>query len=189
MQVLFVQHRLRVYRFALRLVDDEQAAEDLVSEVFLEVWRHAGRFESRCRVSTWLLAITRNLALSMLRRRRMERLDDDAAAAIPDHADDPEMAIQRRQQSAILAHCLTRLSAAHREVIDLVYYHDRSIDEVAAITGVPASTVKTRMFYARNRIAQLLDGFGMQRASRPAEASPRKRHASAARNRAMSSFH
>ena len=69
MQILFVQHRLRVYRFALRLVDDEQAAEDLVSEVFLEVWRHAGRFEGRCRVSTWLLAITRNLALSMLRRR------------------------------------------------------------------------------------------------------------------------
>jgi RNA polymerase sigma-70 factor (ECF subfamily) len=186
MQILFVQHRPRVYRFALRLVDDEQAAEDLVSEVFLEVWRHAGRFEGRCRVSTWLLAITRNLALSMLRRRRMERLDDDAAAAIPDHADDPEMTIQRRQQGAILAHCLIRLSAAHREVIDLVYYHDRSIDEVAAITGVPASTVRTRMFYARNRIAQLLDGFG---ASRRAEASPPKRHASAARNGAMASFH
>jgi len=116
-------------------------------------------------------------------------LDDDAAAAIPDHADDPEMAIQRRQQSAILAHCLTRLSAAHREVIDLVYYHDRSIDEVAAITGVTASTVKTRMFYARNRIAQVLDGFGMRRASRPAEASPRKRHTSAAHKRAMASFH
>jgi RNA polymerase sigma-70 factor (ECF subfamily) len=99
------------------------------------------------------------------------------------------MAIQRRQQSAILAHCLIKLSAAHREVIDLVYYHGRSIDEVAAITGVPASTVKTRMFYARNRIAQLLDGYGMRRASRPAETSPCKRHASAARNGAMASFH
>ena len=63
MHVLFAQHRLRVYRFALRLVDDKEAAEDLVSEVFLEVWRHAGRFEGRCRVSTWLLAITRNVAL------------------------------------------------------------------------------------------------------------------------------
>ena len=60
MQALFAQHRLRVYRFALRLIDDKDAAEDLVSEVFLEVWRHAGRFEGRCRVSTWLLAITRN---------------------------------------------------------------------------------------------------------------------------------
>jgi RNA polymerase sigma-70 factor (ECF subfamily) len=163
MKALFAQHRLRVYRFALRLVDDKDAAEDLVSEVFLEVWRHAGRFEGRCRVSTWLLAITRNLALSTLRRRQMERLDHDEAAAIADHADDPERAFQRQQQSAILAHCLTKLSAAHREVIDLVYYHGQSIGEVAAIIRVSPSTVKTRMFYARNRIAKLLRGFGIHR--------------------------
>ena len=164
MQALYAEHRLRVYRFALRLVNDKDAAEDLVSEVFLEVWRHAGRFEGRCRVSTWLLAITRNLALSMLRRRQLERLDHGEAEAVQDHADDPEMAFQRQQQSAILAHCLTKLSAAHREVIDLVYYHERSIDEVAAIIRVPTSTVKTRMFYARNRIAKLLRSFGMHRA-------------------------
>ena len=149
MHVLFAQHRLRVYHFALRLVADEHAAEDLVSEVFLEVWRHAGRFEGRCRVSTWLLAITRNLALSILRRRTIEKLDEGEAAAIPDDADDPEAAIQKKQQSAILAHCLTKLSPAHREVIDLVYYHGRSVAEVAAIIRVSPNTVKTRMFYAR----------------------------------------
>ena len=184
MQALFAQHRLRVYRFALRLIDDKDAAEDLVSEVFLEVWRHAGRFEGRCRVSTWLLAITRNRALSMLRRRQMERLDCDEAAVIPDHADDPETAIQKQQQSAILAHCLTKLSAAHREVIDLVYYHGRSIDEVAAIIRVPPSTVKTRMFYARNRIAQLLGRFGLHRALPAADGSACRRQARHARARA-----
>ena len=62
MHVLFAHHRLCVYRFALRLVADREAAEDLVSEVFLQVWRHAHRFEGHCRVSTWLLAITRNRA-------------------------------------------------------------------------------------------------------------------------------
>jgi RNA polymerase sigma-70 factor (ECF subfamily) len=115
MHVLFARHRLRVYRFALRLVVDKEAAEDLVSEVFLQVWRHAGRFEGRCRVSSWLLAITRNMALSMLRRRPVEILDGGEAAAVPDHADDPEAAIQKKQQSAILAYCLTKLSPAHRE--------------------------------------------------------------------------
>jgi RNA polymerase sigma-70 factor (ECF subfamily) len=184
MQALFAQHRLRVYRFALRLIDDKDAAEDLVSEVFLEVWRHAGRFEGRCRVSTWLLAITRNRALSMLRRRQMERLDCDEAAVIPDHADDPETAIQKQQQSAILAHCLTKLSAAHREVIDLVYYHGRSIDEVAAIIRVPPSTVKTRMFYARNRIAQLLGRFGLHRTLSAGDGSACRRQARHARARA-----
>ena len=64
MQVLYGRHHVRVYRFGLRLVRDEQAAEDLISEVFLDVWRQAGKFEGRSAVSTWLLAITRFKALS-----------------------------------------------------------------------------------------------------------------------------
>jgi RNA polymerase sigma-70 factor (ECF subfamily) len=56
------------------------------------------------------------------------------------------------------------LSPAHREVIDLVYYHEKSIDEVADITDVPQNTVKTRMFYARRRIAELMSAQGIERA-------------------------
>ena len=70
MQVLYGRHHVRVFRFGLRLVRDEQAAEDLISEVFLDVWRQAGKFEGRSAVSTWLLAITRFKALSALRRRK-----------------------------------------------------------------------------------------------------------------------
>ena len=95
MHVLFARHRLPLYRFALRLVADKEAAEDVVSDVFLEVWRHAGRFEGRCRVSTWLLAITRNVALSTMRRRPMEKLDGAEVEAIPDHADDPKRRSRR----------------------------------------------------------------------------------------------
>jgi len=189
MHVLFAKHRLDVYRFALRLVNEKEAAEDLVSEVFLNVWRHAGRFEGRCRVSTWLLAITRNRALSLLRERPMEKLDGGEAEAILDHADDAEAAVQKKQQSAILARCLTKLSPAHREVIDLVYYHERSIEEVAAILRIPPSTVKTRMFYARNRIAKLLSGFGIRPAFQAAEDSACKGGAFRARNTAMASVH
>jgi RNA polymerase sigma-70 factor, ECF subfamily len=186
MHALFAQHRLRVYRFALRLVDDKDAAEDIQSDVFLEVWRRAGKFEGRCRVSTWLLAITRNRALSMLRRRSRDALNSDVAEAIPDQADDPETTVQKRQQVAILAHCLSRLSLAHREVIDLVYYHGRSIDEVAAIIGAPQSTVKTRMFYARNHIARLLQPFGMHQAFVTTQATCARRK-SRANNQAMQS--
>ena len=59
MQVLFARHHVRVFRFVLRLVREEATAEDLISEVFLDVWRQAGRFEGRSQVSTWLLAIAR----------------------------------------------------------------------------------------------------------------------------------
>jgi RNA polymerase sigma-70 factor, ECF subfamily len=61
--------------------------------------------------------------------------------------------------------CLRQLSSAHRQVIDLVYYHEQSIDEVARIIGVPQNTVKTRIFYARKRIAELLAEHGIERAS------------------------
>ena len=69
MQVLYARHNVRVYRFILRLTSNQSLAEDLVSEVFLDVWRQAEAFESKSQVSTWLLAIARYKALSALRRR------------------------------------------------------------------------------------------------------------------------
>ena len=163
MQVLFARHHVRVYRFVLRLVRDESVAEDLISEVFLDVWRQAGRFEGRSQVSTWLLAIARFKALSALRRRPDEELDDETAEAIEDPSDDPEVALDKKDKSAAIRKCLEKLSAEHREIIDLVYYHEKSVEEVAHIVGIPENTVKTRMFYARKRLAELLKAAGIER--------------------------
>src|ERR1700732_5240030 len=82
MQVLVARHHVLIYRFVLRLLRDEMAAEDVISEVFLDVWRQASRFEGRSAVSTWLIAIARFKALSTLRKRREEGLDDEAMEAI-----------------------------------------------------------------------------------------------------------
>jgi len=163
MQVLFARHHVRVYRFVLRLVRDESVAEDLISEVFLDVWRQAGRFEGRSQVSTWLLAIARFKALSALRRRSDEELDDETAEAIEDPSDDPEVVLDKKDKSAAIRKCLEKLSAEHREIIDLVYYHEKSVEEVAKIVGIPENTVKTRMFYARKRLAELLKAAGIER--------------------------
>ena len=163
MQVLFARHHVRVYRFVLRLVRDQTQAEDLISEVFLDVWRQAGKFEARSAVSTWLLAIARYKALSALRRRPDQELDEEAAAAIEDPADDPEVALEKKDKGEILRKCLTALSPEHREIIDLVYYHEKSVEEVAEIVGIPENTVKTRMFYARKRLAELLKAAGVDR--------------------------
>jgi RNA polymerase sigma-70 factor (ECF subfamily) len=165
LQLLFVRHKVRVFRFALRFVRNEAVAEEVVSEVFFEVWRHAGEFEYRSRVSTWLLAIARHKAIAAVRYRPHVRLDEDLATTIEDPSDDPEVANERRDRSATLRKCLAQLSSAHREIIDLVYYHEKSVGEVAQILGVPESTVKTRMFYARNRIATFLEKAGVDRAS------------------------
>ena len=147
----------------LRLVRDEATAEDLISEVFLDVWRQAGRFEGRSAVSTWLLAIARFKALSALRRRPDEELDEETAEAIEDPSDDPEVSLEKKDKSVLIRKCLTGLSAEHREIIDLVYYHEKSVEEVAQIVGIPENTVKTRMFYARKKLAELLKAAGIER--------------------------
>jgi len=163
MQVLFQRHNVRVYRFVLRLIGNEALAEEIVGDVFLNVWRHAGTFEAKCQVTTWLLAIARHKAVSLLRRHSETQLDDDTAATIADPSDDAEIVLDREDRSKIIRRCLTQLSPSHREIIDLVYYHEKSVDEVAQIVGAPKSTVKTRLFYARGHMAKLLAAAGIHR--------------------------
>jgi RNA polymerase sigma-70 factor (ECF subfamily) len=163
MQVLFARHHVRVYRFVLRLVRNEATAEDLISDVFLDVWRQAGKFEGRSAVSTWMLSIARFKALSALRRKPEEELDEEMAERIEDQSDDPETTLAKKDKGAQLRQALTALSAEHREIIDLVYYHEKSVEEVAGIVGIPEATVKTRMFYARKKLSELLKEQGIDR--------------------------
>jgi len=157
MQTLFVRHRVALYRWLLRLVGDEALAEDLLSDVFLDVWRQAAKFEARSSVSTWLLAIARYKALSARRPRIDAELDEEVPVIIADPADNPELVLQKKNQTELVRHSLARLSPEHGEVIDLVYYHGKSVREVAEIVGVAAATVKTRMFYARKKLAELFE--------------------------------
>jgi RNA polymerase sigma-70 factor, ECF subfamily len=156
MQALFARHRTPLYRWLLRFVDNETLAEDLLSEVFLDVWRQAGRFEGRSLVSTWLLSIARFKALSARRRRTEAELDEKIQTTVADPANDPEAALQEKNRGELLRQALTRVSREHRQIIDLVYYHEKSIEECAQILGIPAATVKTRMFYARKKLAELV---------------------------------
>ena len=160
MQALYARYSVRIYRFVLRLTNDRSLAEDIASEVFIDVWRGAEGFKVKSQVSPWMLAIARHKALSALRRRSDERLDENATA-IADPADDAETTVDKRDRSALVQHCLSQLSALHREVLDLVYYHEKSVDEVAEIVGAPANTVRTRMFYARKRMQTLLEAAGV----------------------------
>ena len=161
MRAFYDRYNVQVYRFVLRLIRDASNAEDVVSEVFFVVWRQAGRFEYRSKVSTWVLAIARYKAISVMRQRQDEPLEDAAAHEIVDEANDSQVALEKKDTAAVLRGCLTRLSAKHREVIDLVYYHEKSVNEVAEIIGVPTNTVKTRLFYARQQMRKLYEQTAM----------------------------
>jgi len=157
MRALFARYRVRVYRWLLRLVDDESLAEDLLSKVFLDLWRHAASFEARSSLSTWLLAIARYKALSAWRRRTDAELDEATVSTVPDTGDDPEVTLQKKNRAEALRQSLLRLSPGHREVIDLAYYHGKSVKEIAEIVSINEATVKTRMFYARRKLAELVE--------------------------------
>ena len=154
MQALFARHRASVYRWLLRFVGNETVAEDLLSDVFFDVWQQAGRFEGRAAVTTWLLSIARFKALSARRRRTHAELDETIEATVADSADNPEIALQKKSRSELVRTALMTLSPDHREIIDLVYYHEKSVEDCALILGIPAATVKTRMFYARKKLAE-----------------------------------
>src|ERR1700750_2606307 len=163
MHILYCRHNVRVYRFILRIVRDATTADDLVSQVFLDVRRPAKQFQGRSQVSTWLLSIARFKALTAMRQRRFEDIDQEDVRQIPDNCDTPETSLDRSDTSAILRAYVQKLSPAHREIITLVYYHEKSVEEVGQIIGIPQSTVKTRMFYARKQLADLLKDCGVER--------------------------
>ncbi len=116
MRVLFGRHQLKLHRFVVSILRDAALAEDVVNDVFFDVWTQAGRFEARSTVSTWLFGIARYKALSARRKRRDDELDDETADAIPDAADTPEVAAQKLDKAAVLRSCIEKLSPDHRSV-------------------------------------------------------------------------
>jgi RNA polymerase sigma-70 factor, ECF subfamily len=161
-RALYARHNLRVHRFLRRLLRNPTAAEDVLSEVFLDAWRQASRYEGRSTVNTWLCGIARNKALEYLRKYPQAAEHADLPE-IADSSDTPEVAAQKSDKKALLRQCVERLGLEHRDVVDLVYYHEKSIEEVGEILQIPLNTVKTRMFYARKKLSEMLLSAGIDR--------------------------
>jgi len=164
LQVLFARYSTQIYRFAARLTGSTTIAEETVSDVFLEVWRGRGSYQGRSQLSAWLLGIARNKALSASRRSTEAQLDEASALFIPDAGDGPEETLLKQDRGSIVDRCLRRLPRVQQQALDLFYLREKPISEVVAIVGVSQSTIKTRMFYGRSRMAELLGEAGIDSA-------------------------
>ena len=133
---LFARHQTRVYRFVLRLVGNAAVAEEVTNEVFLEVWRNAGKFEGASAAGTWILSIAHHRAVSQLRKRREESWNEDAAGALEDAGDDPEVAAQKSDKGAILRLCLEKLSPEQRWAV-VAYVRALQVSQRARLEDVP----------------------------------------------------
>ena len=163
LRALMTRHQTRIYRFVMRFIRDRGAAEDVVSDTFVAVWRQAADFENRSSVGTWLLAIARYKALSA--RERLvaphEPLDEIAATLVdPGHG--PDAGIERRDSARFLRQCLAALPPEQAMLLDLVYFCDKSVREAAVITGVSENTVKSRMYLGRKKLAAMLNAASIE---------------------------
>ena len=161
---LFAHAETRVFRFLMRVVKNQAIAEELLNEVFLTVWQNANRYEGRSEPMTWMLSIAHNKAISALRKRtEVTGLAEEAGSDLAAEDDAPDVAVQKQDKSAKIRACIAELSPDHRTVLELVYYQEQSVAEAAEVLGIPEATVKTRMFYARKKLSELLLARGIDR--------------------------
>jgi RNA polymerase sigma-70 factor (ECF subfamily) len=143
-----------VIGLAYSVLRDRAAAEDLAQEVFVKLWRALPRYDGRARLSTWIYAITRNAAISTLRaRRRSVSLSDPAVLA---EVENREAAPDPDPGDAALWRQVEALPEKQRQAVILYYQDERTVDEVAAMMGMPVNTVKTHLHRARASLAAAL---------------------------------
>jgi len=151
-----------LFGYLMKLVREREMVEDVLNETMMEVWRQAGRFEGRASVNTWVFSIAHHRAVSRLRKKRETPLDEEQAAAIEDEAPTPDENAISGDMSRLIGTLMEQLSFEHREILHLAYFQEFSVQEIAEALDLPANTVKTRMFYARQRLKVLLEKSGVE---------------------------
>jgi RNA polymerase sigma-70 factor (ECF subfamily) len=121
------------------------------------VWNRPGSFDGTSKVSTWIFAIAYRKALKALHRNQ-DPQEDKQAETRPSLEAGPEQQVGDHQVSLVLWDAINELSADHRAVVDLTYFHETGYREIAEIMNCPVDTVKTRMFHARRHLKRKLAG-------------------------------
>ena len=157
-EVVAVYERI-VYTVALRMTGDRDEAQDLTQTVFVKAYRSLGEFDPRRRFFSWIYRITLNECIDALRKRRPEApLDPEMV----DPGETPDDRAERHERESLVQEMLLRLSEDHREVIVLRHYLQQSYAEMGEALRLPESTVKSRLFEARQRLGSLLRERGIQ---------------------------
>lgn len=157
---LYDRHARLVYSLALRLLQDRADAEDIVQEVFAQVWAQAARYEaSRGAVAAWMLILTRSRAIDKLRAKRVRpeaAADASAAESVADLAASQDLELLSAEQVMRLQRAIKELPDAQRTALELAYYEGLTHVEVASRLNEPLGTVKTRIRQAVMKLREAL---------------------------------
>jgi RNA polymerase sigma-70 factor, ECF subfamily len=157
-ETLYARYEPRVFRYILTFIRDRHVAEELVVDTLFAVWRSAGKFAGGSQVCTWILGIARHKALDAARRvaRQPSSVQIETAEDIDDSADGPDESTQRGSASRVVRQALLQLSEDHREALHLAFFEELPYEDIAAVLGIPPSTVKTRVYYAKQKLKEHL---------------------------------
>jgi RNA polymerase sigma-70 factor (ECF subfamily) len=160
MSQLYLDHESSIYAFAMKKLNDSQAAADIVHDVMMAIWKSTAGFRGKSSLKSWVLGIAHNKIVDHIRRsvrhdadeldESMNQTEDDSISASPFDM------VQAAQNSSFLKYCLEKLSDLHRQVVHLAFFEDLPYGEIAEIIGKPEGTVKTRMFHARQALKRCL---------------------------------
>jgi RNA polymerase sigma-70 factor (ECF subfamily) len=146
-----------VYQFSMRTVANAADAAEVLNEVMLDVWRRADSFQGNSQVRTWLLSITRNKSVDLLRRKRpTQSLDDSDLVEEGDDRCELGFITELKEQGAQVRTCMDKLKETHRQVVYLTFFEELSYTDIAEIMAIPSGTVKTRMMHAKQQLLKCL---------------------------------
>ena len=158
-EALYKRYHRPIAGYLRRFIQRPELVEEVVDDVMLAVWDGAGRFEGRSQISTWIFGIAYRKAMKAVNReqRQPEPSEEDGVKTAMSTG-----GMRNRELRLSLDKALAHLSPEHRKVLELTYYQDCSVQEIAKIVHCPVNTVKTRMFHARKRLREILPRLGMQ---------------------------
>ncbi len=163
--ILYKRYCPILQRFCTRMLNGDVAlAADIVDEALFEVWGSAAKFAGKSKPSTWIHSIARYKLIDYLRKNSDSKIDKDLLRASFDgHSPSEETLLSNEQQDAIVVRHMDKLSEDHREALSLAYFKELSIKEMAATLNISENTVKTRLFYARQRFKKILSKMGVHK--------------------------
>jgi RNA polymerase sigma-70 factor (ECF subfamily) len=155
---LYDRYHQMVYRTALGITSDTEAASDLLQDVFLRMHRFADKIDVERPLEPWLYRVTVNLACSWTKRQRWLRPIEELAEWLAgDQKHSPVQMLEKNEARGNVEKAIATLPLAHRTVIVMYYVNDLSLQEIADILAVPVGTVKSRLHYGRHALKQELD--------------------------------
>jgi RNA polymerase sigma-70 factor (ECF subfamily) len=150
-----------LFFFLVRLLHNRDLAEDIQVETFTEVWRCAKDFKGKSQVKTWIFGIARNLALNELRKKKKQISTDDFS--YPADSNPSNSKLIDKDKHVMIRNGLSKISAKHQEILDLVFFHEMNYREVSEVLNISINTVKTRVFYAKEALSKVLKRMGMSK--------------------------